>query len=58
MHRQVPEAEKSRGTLALDLTGPHKAAEGGWRWAMVAVYRPLDAGNSLPYIRWLYTKNI
>lgn len=24
---------------------------------MVAVYRPLDAGNSLPYIPWLYTKN-
>lgn len=32
IHRHVPEDEKSRGVLALGLTGPHTAAEGGWRW--------------------------
>ena len=52
-HREVK--VKSRGTLALDISGPHKEGLLRKRYLLVAVYRPLDGDNpkAFPFVKSL-----
>ena len=54
-HRKTKREERSRGTLSLDISGPHNEGLMGMKYLLVAVYRPLDekCDNSFPFVKCL-----
>ena len=54
-HKRTKKEERSRGTLSLDISGPHNEGLMGRRYLLVAVYRSLDekCDSSFPFVKCL-----